>query len=110
MSVKAKARNLNIAPQKLRLVADAVRGMSVAQAILSLDHMTQKGALCVRKAVHSAMSNAEHNQGADIDELFISEIYVDEGPSFKRIRAGAKGRANRVIKRTSHLTVAVNSR
>lgn len=109
MAIKAKAKYLNISPRKLRLVADQVRGLTVAQALESLEFMPQKGAALVRKVVHSAMSNAEHNNGADIDELIISEIYVDEGPTYKRIRPRAKGRANRIFKRTSHVTVAVDT-
>lgn len=109
MSVKAVAKYLNISPRKLRLVADQVRGLSVANALVTLEYMTQKGALMVRKAVHSAMSNAEHNSGADIDELVISEIYVDEGPMQKRVSPRAKGRANRILKRTSHITVKVDT-
>lgn len=109
MSVKAVTKYLNISPRKLRLVADQVRGLSVASALVTLEYMTQKGALMVRKAVHSAMSNAEHNNGADIDELKISEIYVDEGPMHKRVSPRAKGRANRILKRTSHITVKVDT-
>lgn len=108
MQVSAKARRLNIAAQKMRLVADQVRGKPVADALDILNFSTKKGAVLVRKAVESAIANAENNEGADIDELRISEIYVDEGLTMKRIRPRAKGRADRIFKRTSHLTVTVS--
>lgn len=108
MQVSAKARRLRISAQKARLVADQVRGRPVADALDILNFSTKKGAVLVRKALESAIANAENNEGADIDELRVSEIYVDEGLTMKRIRPRAKGRADRIFKRTSHITVTVS--
>jgi large subunit ribosomal protein L22 len=98
---------LNIAPQKVRLVADQVRGKPVSDALDILNFSVRKGAVLVRKVLESAIANAENNEGADVDELRISEIYVDAGLTMKRIRPRAKGRADRILKRTSHITVKV---
>jgi large subunit ribosomal protein L22 len=103
----AKLMHARISPQKARLVADQVRGMGVDQAINLLSFSTKKGAGIIKKVLESAIANAEHNDGADIDELIVSTIHVDEGPLFKRFRARAKGRGNRILKRTSHITLAV---
>ncbi len=108
MEVSAKSRRLRISAQKARLVADQVRGKPVADALDILNFSTKKGAVLVRKVVESAIANAENNEGADIDELKVSEIYVDEGLTMKRIRPRAKGRADRILKRTSHITVTVS--
>ena len=108
MQVSAKARRLRISPQKARLVADQVRGKPVADALDILNFSTKKGAVLVRKCLESAIANAENNEGADVDELRVSEIYVDEGLTMKRIRPRAKGRADRIFKRTSHITVTVS--
>ena len=107
MQVSAKANRLRISPQKARLVVDQVRGKPVSDALDILNFSTQKGAVLVRKVVESAIANAENNEGADVDELKISEIYVNEGLTMKRIRPRAKGRADRIFKRTSHITVTV---
>ncbi len=107
MEVYARARRLAISPQKVRLVADQIRGRHVADALNILAFSPQKGARLVRKALESAIANAENNEAADIDELRISQIYVDEGRRLKRIKPRAKGRADRIVKRTCHLTVAV---
>ena len=107
MQVSAKANRLHISPQKARLVVDQVRGKSVSDALDILSFNPQKAAGLVRKVVESAIANAENNEGADIDELKISEIYVNEGFTMKRIRPRAKGRADRIFKRTSHITVTV---
>jgi len=103
----AKLKHARISPQKARLVADQIRGMGVDQAINLLTFSTKKGADIIKKILESAIANAEHNDGADIDELIVSTIHVDEGPLFKRFRARAKGRGNRILKRTSHITLAV---
>jgi len=103
----AKLKHARISPQKARLVADQIRGMGVDQAINLLSFSTKKGADIIKKVLESAIANAEHNDGADIDELIVSKIHVDEGPLFKRFRARAKGRGNRILKRTSHITLAV---
>jgi large subunit ribosomal protein L22 len=107
MQVSAKLKYARISPQKCRLVADAVRGKTVASALQTLTLMPKKGAAIVRKVLESAVANAEHNHGADIDELKVSSIFVDEAPTFKRFRARAKGRSSRIIKRNSHITVQV---
>ncbi len=107
MEVRAIAKRLNIAPQKVRLVADQVRGKPVSDALDILNFSVRKGAVLVRKVLESAIANAENNEGADVDELRISEIYVDAGLTMKRIRPRAKGRADRILKRTSHITVKV---
>jgi len=93
--------------QKARLVADQIRNLSVARAIEILSFSTKKAAKMVKKTLDSAIANAEHNNGADIDELRISTICVDEGPVFKRMHARARGRGARILKRTCHITVKV---
>ncbi len=107
MQVSAKLKYARISPQKCRLVADAVRGKKVANALQTLSFMPKKGAAIVKKVLESAVANAEHNHGADIDELKVSSIFVDEAPTFRRYRARAKGRSSRIIKRNSHITVQV---
>lgn len=107
METYAKLMQAKISAQKARLVADQIRGMQVDQAINLLTFSTKKGAQLIKKVLESAIANAEHNDGADIDELFVSKIHVDEGPTMKRFRARAKGRGNRILKRTSHITLAV---
>ncbi len=107
MEATAKLRGARISAQKARLLADQVRGLPVERADELLDFSTKKGAHIVRKVLLSAVANAEHNKGADIDELKVSVIMVDEGPTFKRGRARAKGRYTRILKRTSHITVTV---
>lgn len=107
MQVSATAKRLRVSPQKARLVVDLVRGKPVSDALDILNFSTQKAAGLVRKVVESAIANAENNEGADIDELKISEIFVNEGLTMKRIKPRAKGRADRIFKRTSHITVTV---
>ena len=110
MEVAAKQKFARISPQKCRLVVDQIRGLPVEQAIQALMFSNKKGADMVKKVLESAIANAEHNEGADIDELKVSRTFVDEGPTMKRIQARAKGRANRILKRTSHITVMVADR
>ena len=107
METYAKLRNARISPQKCRLVADVVRGQPVGQALAILKFMPKKGAELVYKVLYSAMSNAENNFNADIDELRVSRIEVDTAPVLKRFHARAKGRGNRIVKRNSHITVYV---
>jgi len=107
MRVAAKLKYARISPQKCRLVADAVRGKPVGSALQILGFMPKKGARIVKKVLESAVANAEHNHGADIDELKVAVISVDEAPRFKRFRARAKGRGARIIKRNSHITIQV---
>ncbi|GAB6043067.1 50S ribosomal protein L22 [Endothiovibrio diazotrophicus] len=107
METGAKLRYARISAQKARLVADQVRGLPVERALQVLEFSPKKGAAIIRKVLESAIANAEHNDGADVDELKVSTISVDEGPSYKRLQARAKGRANRILKRTCHINVAV---
>ena len=104
---KAVLRGARISAQKARLVADMVRGMPVGTASAVLEHTNKKAAHLVRKVLLSAVANAENNVGADVDELKVSRIYVDEGTVMKRMHARAKGRGSRILKRTSHITVEV---
>ena len=106
----AKLRFARISPQKARLVADEVRGMPVERALETLQFSTKKAAHIVRKVLESAVANAEHNEGADIDELKVSTIMVDEGPTMKRMKPRARGSADRIFKRTSHVTIRVADR
>ncbi len=108
METIAKHRHATISAQKVRLVADQVRGLAVDKALDFLTYSPQKAAGLVKKVVESAIANAEHNDGADIDELRISKIYVDEAPTAKRLRPRAKGRGDRILKRTCHITVQVS--
>ena len=107
MEVSANLRFARISPQKCRLVADQVRGMPVEQALELLAFSPKKGATIIKKVLNSAIANAEHNEGADIDELTVTRIFIDQGPTMKRIMPRAKGRADRIIKRTSHITLVV---
>ena len=108
MQVTSKLRYARISPQKCRLVADVVRGQPVGNAISTLKFMPKKGAELVRKVLASAVANAEHNHGVDIDELKVSRVLIDVAPQLKRFAARAKGRGTRIVKRNSHITVAVS--
>ena len=110
MEVAAKLRFARISPQKCRLVADQIRGLPVDKALNILAFSPKKGAAMLKKVLESAIANAEHNDGADLDELCIKSVFVDQGPTMKRIMPRAKGRANRILKRTSHITVAVGEK
>jgi large subunit ribosomal protein L22 len=109
MEAKAIHRGARISAQKARLVADQVRGMPVGRASDLLQFSDKKAAQLIRKVLLSAVSNAENNQGADVDELKVSSIFVDEGVVMKRFHARAKGRGARILKRTSHITVVVGT-
>lgn len=108
MQVQAKLRYASISAQKVRLVADQIRGLSAEKAIDFLRFNTKKASDIVIKVLNSAIANAEHNEGADIDELHVAKVFVDEGPTSKRFRARARGRVNYIQKRTSHITVVVS--
>ena len=110
MEVAAKLKHARISPQKCRLVADQVRGKPVEQALQILNFSPKKAAAIIKKVLESAIANAEHNEGADIDELKVSTIFVDEGPTMRRWKPRAKGRVNHIIKRTSHVTVKVGDK
>ena len=107
MEALAKHRFARTSPQKARLVADQIRGLHVEKALEVLSYSTKKAADLMKKVLESAIANAEHNDGADIDELRVAKVFVDEGPTMKRIKPRAKGRADRVLKRSSHITVVV---
>jgi len=107
MEVAAKLRGAGLSAQKARLVADQIRGKTVEEALDLLSFSPKKGASVIKKVLESAIANAEHNEGADVDELKVSTIFVDEGLTMKRIRPRAKGRADRIMKRTCHITVKV---
>ncbi|VAW91112.1 LSU ribosomal protein L22p (L17e) [hydrothermal vent metagenome] len=110
METVAKLKNAQISAQKVRLVADQVRGVPVERALQLLTFSTKKAAVLVKKVLESAIANAEHNEGADIDELKINKIFVDEGPTMKRWQARAKGAAYHILKRSSHITVMVSDK
>ncbi len=109
METTAVIRGVRISAQKTRLVADLIRGKSVAQALNILTFSPKKAAAILKKALESAIANAEHNDGADIDELRVTTIYVDKGQSLKRFSARAKGRGNRIEKQTCHIVVKVGA-
>jgi large subunit ribosomal protein L22 len=110
MQVSATLKHARISPQKCRLVADQIRGLPVEKALNVLTFSSRKAAGMVRKVLESAIANAEHNEGADIDELAVAAVYVNEGRTLKRFRARAKGRGNRILKRNSHITVTVGDK
>ncbi|MGK0498715.1 MAG: large subunit ribosomal protein L22 [Oceanicoccus sp.] len=108
MEVSAKLTGAQISAQKVRLIADQIRGKEVEVALDILDFSNKKAAEIVKKILNSAIANAEHNEGADVDELSVSTIFVDEGRTLKRLRPRAKGRADRILKRSCHITVKVS--
>ncbi|AJC48568.1 50S ribosomal protein L22 [Allofrancisella guangzhouensis] len=107
MEVQAKLKFARISAQKCRLVADQVRGLPVEKALNILTFSNKKAAVLIKNVLNSAIANAEHNDSMDIDSLYVSTVFVDEGPTIKRFEARAKGRGNRILKRTSHITVKV---
>lgn len=108
MEISAKLKTAPLSAQKARLVADQIRGLSVDKALNVLQFSTKKAAPIIKKILDSAIANAEHNEGADIDELKVTTVFVNEGPTMKRFKARAKGRANKILKRTCHITVKVS--
>ncbi|MEL0628518.1 50S ribosomal protein L22 [Psychromonas aquatilis] len=110
MEALAKHLYARSSAQKARLVADQIRGLPVEKALELLSYSPKKAAVLIKKVVDSAIANAEHNEDADIDELVITKICVDEGPTMKRIMPRAKGRADRIMKRSCHITVVVSDR
>ena len=107
MQTTATLRGVRLSAQKGRLVADQIRGLQVEKALNLLTFSPKKGAVIIRKVLESAIANAEHNEGADVDELRVAKIHVEQGPSLKRFMARAKGRGNRIIKPTCHIYVTV---
>ena len=110
MTTSATLKFTHLSPQKMRLIADKIRGMSVDRAVTLLSFSNKKGAKIVKKVLESAIANAENNDGADIDELKVSSIEVNQGPTMKRLRPRARGRADRILKRSSHLIVKVSEK
>ncbi len=107
MEVAARLKGARISAQKARLVADQIRGKGVEEALDILTFSTKKAAGTIKKVLNSAIANAEHNEGADVDELKVAAIMVDEGMTMKRLRPRAKGRADRILKRSCHITIKV---
>ncbi|WP_022854373.1 50S ribosomal protein L22 [Thermodesulfatator atlanticus] len=110
MEARAQAKYVRISPYKARLVVDLIRGKSVDEALNILRFTPKKGARLVRKVLESAVANAEHNYSMDPDRLYVKRAYVDEGPRLKRIWPRAFGRASRILKRTSHITIVVEEK
>ena len=108
MQTSAVHRFARLSPQKARLVADQIRGMAVERAVELLNFSNKNAASVIKKVLESAIANAEHNEGADIDELKVHAVSVDEGPTYKRSKARARGRVNRILKRSSHIRVTVS--
>ncbi len=108
MATSATLKFTRSSPQKLRLLADQVRGLPVERALNLLSFSNKKGAALLKKVLESAIANAENNDGADIDELQISALEINHGPVMKRLRPRARGRADRILKPTSHITVTVS--
>ena len=108
MEAKAVARYIRISPQKARLVADVVRGLEVDKAITTLRFMPKKGARILRKVIESAVANASQSQEIDVDTLYVKTVFIDGGPTLKRIRPRAMGRDRSILKRTSHITVVLD--
>ena len=107
MEISAKLSNAPMSAQKARLVGDQIRGLPVEKALNLLKFSSKKAAAIMQKVLESAIANAEHNESADIDELVVTTVFVDEGTVLKRMRARAKGRGNHILKRTCHITVKV---
>ncbi|GEB35037.1 MULTISPECIES: 50S ribosomal protein L22 [Brevibacillus] len=110
MEAKAVARNIRIASRKVRLVVDLIRGKQVGEALAILKHTPKAASPVVEKLLKSAIANAEHNYEMDPNSLVVSKIFVDQGPTLKRFRPRAMGRASRIHKRTSHITVVLNEK
>ena len=109
MEVSARLKGAKISAQKARLVADQVRGRHVDEALDVLEFSPKKASRLIKKLLDSAIANAENNEGADVDELIISSVFVDEGRTMKRLRPRAKGRADRIFKRSCHITLMVSN-
>ena len=107
MEISAKLSNAPMSAQKARLVGDQIRGLPVEKALAILSFSTKNAAGVIKKVLESAIANAEHNESADVDELKVTTVYVNEGPTMKRFKPRAKGRANKILKRTCHITIKV---
>ncbi|WP_341326281.1 50S ribosomal protein L22 [Methylotuvimicrobium sp. KM2] len=107
MEISAKLSNAPMSAQKARLVGDQIRGLPVEKALAILSFSTKSAAAVIKKVLESAIANAEHNESADVDELKVTTVFVNEGPTMKRFKPRAKGRANKILKRTCHITIKV---
>ncbi len=110
MEIKAKLRNYKQSPRKVRLVADLIRGKKIDRVISELSHLNKKVSIAMKKLIKSAVANAKHNNNKKEEDLFLKTITVDEGPSMKRFKAGARGRAFPFKRRTSHITVTLDEK
>ncbi|MCD7036583.1 50S ribosomal protein L22 [Metabacillus sp. GX 13764] len=110
MQAKAVARTVRIAPRKARLVMDLIRGKQIGEAVAILRHTPKTASPIIEKVLNSAVANAEHNYEMDINALVIEQAFVDEGPTLKRFRPRAQGRASAINKRTSHITIVVTEK
>ena len=110
MEAKAVAKYIRIAPRKIRVVMDLIRGKNIGEAFAILKYTPKVGADVIEKVLKSAVANAEHNNDMNVDNLFISAAYVDQGPTLKRIHPRSRGQAFKILKRSSHVTVVVNER
>ena len=110
MAATARTRYARISAQKARLVVDLIRGRKVEDALSTLDYTPKKAARIIAKTLRSAAANAENNHDLDVDRLYVTQAFVDEGPTQKRILPRAQGRASRIFKRTSHVTVVVDQK
>ena len=110
MEAKAIAKYIRIAPRKIRVVMDLIRGKNIGEAFAILKYTPKVGADVIEKVLKSAVANAEHNNDMNVDNLFISAAYVDQGPTLKRIHPRSRGQAFKILKRSSHVTVVVKER
>ncbi len=110
MEARAIAKNIRIAPRKIRIVVDLIRGKSIGEALAILKFTPKVGADVVEKVLKSAVANAEHNYDMNVDELYVSEVFVDQGPTLKRIHPRSRGQAFKILKRTSHVTLVVKEK
>ena len=110
MEAKAIARHIRIAPRKIRIVVDLIRGKNVGEAFAILKYTPKVGAEVVEKVLKSAIANAEHNCDLNADALYVAEVFVDQGPTLKRIHPRSRGQAFKILKRTSHVTLVVKER
>ena len=110
MEAKAVAKNIRIAPRKVRVVIDLIRGKNVGEAFAILKYTPKVGTEVVEKVLKSAVANAENNLDLNVDNLYVSAVYVDQGPTMKRIHPRSRGQASKILKRSSHVTVVVQER
>lgn len=110
MEAKAHARSIRISARKVKLVIDLIRGKQVGEAVAILRHTPKSASPVVEKLLNSAIANADHNYSMDVNKLFVSEVFVNQGPTMKRFRPRAMGRASRINKRTSHITLVVSEK